>query len=212
MDDVARERAGRGREVDEELGAGERVVLVVGLDGVGEPEEVALRDGDGEDAALVVGQDVEVAGHGVGRVLLGPHEAVAVVAVLGHVRARGDPAEEPRVLGLEDLLEARAQLEARLRRRHAGLVRRREQPQPQRAEHGVERERALADARDGDAEALVVRLGVARADHDLQHRERRDHVLVRREHARRSPALLLLVPVLALSVSNQQGGDRDGLT
>jgi hypothetical protein len=203
VDDVARERVGRGREIDEELGAGERVVLVVRLDGVGEAEEVALGDGDGEDAALVVGEDVEVAGHGVGRVLLGPDEAVAVVAVLGHVRAGGDAPEEARVLGLEDLLEARAELDAGLGLGHARLVRRREQRQPERAEHGVERERALADARDGDAEALVVRLGVARADHDLQHGEGRDHVPVRGEDARRRPALLLLVPARSVRLAQQ---------
>jgi hypothetical protein len=195
VDDVARERAGRRGEVHEELGAGERILLVVRLHGVGEVEEVALGHGDGEDpAALVVVQHVEMPGHGVRRVLLGAHEPVVVVVVLGDVGPLGDAPEEARVPRLQDLGEARVELHPRLRRRHTQRVARREQLQAERAQHGVEREGARADARDVDPEAVLERLETARAHHHLDDRERGDDIQPHGEHGRRRARLLLLKP------------------
>jgi hypothetical protein len=65
---------GRG-QVDEALGVDEAVLLLF-LDSVGEAQEGFLGYVDGKDAA---GHDVEVARHGVERILLGADETEVVV-------------------------------------------------------------------------------------------------------------------------------------
>jgi len=203
VDDVARQGAGRGGEIQHALGVDERILLVaIHDDRVGEAQEVRLGDGDGKDPAAL--DHIEVAREGVRRVLLGPDESEAVLAVLGDVGAGSDARAEARVFGLEDLLQAGIQLERGLGIGDAGLVARMGQAEPQGAEHAVQGEGARADARDVDAEALLVRLGVARRDDHLDDGEGRDEGRVHREDPRAGPALLLLVHVIVED-------DADGL-
>jgi hypothetical protein len=186
--DVAGERAPRGRQIDEALRVGQGILLL-GLDGVGEAQDVALGDVDGEDAA---GHDVEVAGHGVERVLLGSDETEVVVE-LDEVRPLGDAGEEARVLGLNHPLQPRAELHTVLAVGQAELVGGLEQPQPERVHHGVEREGLDADAGEAEPPALLKLLGVARIEDDFDDREGGDDLEVQREDVAADLARLLVL-------------------